>query len=176
MHDFIAIRMSRQTYSHLRLTVSGKQIVYHALQPEPSESSSPEAIATLDSEITTLRNDMLPRLESEARTLSKQVQALGASMSLDDLRASLETTRRMKVELENRLGPLRQGTVKPVSERERKEVEENVKMWAKRAAARKKICKEMWPLIWEMKMEEGRKKGEQAEVWEEIGCEGEVPK
>lgn len=104
-----------------------------------------------------------------------QLNALNASMSLDDIKAALQALQQQKVGLAERLEPLRQGRVKPVSEQERKQVEEDAKLWEKRLKTRERIECELWAIVWDGKIAEGVRKEKKGEIWEELGCEGEVP-
>jgi 26S proteasome regulatory subunit (ATPase 3-interacting protein) len=143
----------------------GKQIVYHALQ-DPKDAVTPEEIAVIDQEIATLREE-ISTAKAEEKLLRAKLVVLNGEKSLSDLQAStsiLETTKKM---LLARLGPLRSGSVRPVSLNEKKEVEAAWNKWSKCASTRKKICMEMWAQIMEV-LPEGKT---QEEFWEELGLE-----
>ncbi|MCJ1382199.1 hypothetical protein MMC17_005311 [Xylographa soralifera] len=145
---------------------AGKQIVYHALQ-DPNDAASPEVIAAMDREIAHLREE-IATARGEERILKANLTALNATMSTQDIRASLVALGAQKKEILSRLNPLRSGSVKPVSPQEKAEVDQTWRLWSSRADTRKKICMEVWAVVTE-EVPEGKTK---EELWEEYGLEG----
>ncbi|MCJ1437205.1 hypothetical protein MMC27_006591 [Xylographa pallens] len=136
---------------------AGKQIVYHALQ-DPNDAASPEDIAAMDREITHLREE-ITTAKGEERALKANLVALNATMSTQDIRASLVALGAQKTDILSRLNPLRSGSVKPVPPQEKAEVDQAWTLWSSRANTRKKICMEVWAVVTE-EMPEGKTKEE----------------
>ena len=136
---------------------TGKQIVYHALQ-DPSDAASPEDIAAMDREIAHL-HEGIATARGEERILKANLAALNATMSTQDIRASLVALEAQKKDILSRLIPLRSGSVKPVSPQEKAEVDQAWRLWSSRADTRKKICMEVWAVVTE-EMPEGKTKEE----------------
>ncbi|OAX81395.1 hypothetical protein ACJ72_04267 [Emergomyces africanus] len=151
--------------------VAGKQIVYHALQDGPSDST-PEQLATLDSEITTLRAQIASTKQSE-KSLRAELAVLSARVPTDELRGMVCKLAKEKEEMLDRLAPLRDGRVatRVVSAEEQEKVDGEWKAWKARVVGRKRICREMWERCSEV-LPEGVKRKE--ELWESLGLEGSV--
>ncbi|MCJ1399340.1 hypothetical protein MMC11_002542 [Xylographa trunciseda] len=145
---------------------AGKQIVYHAIQ-DPNDVASPEDIAAMDREIADLREE-ISTIKGEERILKANLIALNATISTQDLRASLVAAEAQKTDILSRLNPLRSGSAKPVSAQEKAEVDQAWRLWNSQANTRKKICMEVWAVVTE-EMPEGKTK---EELWEECGLEG----
>ncbi|KKZ64800.1 hypothetical protein EMCG_09289 [[Emmonsia] crescens] len=149
--------------------VAGKQIVYHALQDAPSDST-PSQLATLDSELTTLRAQITSTKQGE-KLLRAELAALNARVPTDELRGMVSRLEREREEVLGRLGPLRDGRVatRVVSAEEQERVDEEWRVWRGWVVGRKRICKDMWERCSEV-LPEGVKKKE--ELWEILGLEG----
>ncbi|OJD20930.1 hypothetical protein ACJ73_07731 [Blastomyces percursus] len=149
--------------------VAGKQIVYHALQAGPSDST-PAQLAALDSELTNLRAQVASRKQYE-KALREELEALSARVPTDELRETVCRLEREKKEALGRLAPLRDGRVvtKMLSVEEQERVDGEWRVWKGRVVGRKRICREMWERCSEV-LPEGIKKSE--ELWETLGLEG----
>ena len=128
--------------SILTLASSGKQIVYHAVQ-DPKDAASFEDLAAMDKEIEILR-DSIATAKAKEKLLRANLTALNATLSTVDLRASIVALGLAKQEILSRLGPLRSGSVKPVSSEEKAEVDRAWNEWSRKSNTRKKICMEVW--------------------------------
>lgn len=120
----------------------GKQIVYHAVQ-DPKDSASLEDLAQMDREMETLRESIATAKANE-KLLKASLATVNATLSSENLRARIITLEQEQKELLARLGPLRTGSVRPVSHDEKEEAEKAWRQWSKKAASRKKFCMEMW--------------------------------
>ena len=145
---------SSQVHSH---QVSGKQIVYHAIQ-DPNDAMSLEDLAAMDAEIATLRETIAAGKANE-KLLRASLVSVTATMSSEELRDTVAQLEREKKEILARLGPLRAGNVKPVLPEEKEAVQKEWKEWSKKAGVRKKICMELWEMCTEV-VEEGKTKEE----------------
>ena len=112
----------------------------------------------MDREITHLREE-IATARGEERILKANLIALNATMSAQDIRASLEALGAQKKDILSRLNPLRSGRVKPVSPQEKAEVDQAWRLWNSRANTRKNICMEVWAIVTE-EMPEGKTKEE----------------
>lgn len=137
----------------------GKQTVYHVLQ-NPNDVASPEKIVAMDHEIDNLREQMAATKASE-KTLRSNLASVNATTSTQDLRDSAKAFEREKQHLLERLGPLRSGSVKPVSVVEKAVIDKAWKEWSDNARARKRICLEVWAYVTEM-LPDGKT---EAELW-----------
>lgn len=143
------------------MCMTGKQIVYHALQ-DPTDAASPEEIAVMDQQIATLR-EAIATTKGEEKNLKAQLTTLNATMSTQDLESRIAGLEAEQKALLARLGPLRSGNVKPVSAEEKAAADKDWKLWTYRANVRKKICMELWAHLTE-EMPEGKTK-EELWVW-----------
>lgn len=116
-------------------------------------------LAAMDKNIDELR-EKITIARAQEKMLRANLNAVNATVSAEDLRASVVTLESEKQETLARLGPLRAGTVKPVSAQEKDQVEKAWKEWLKKASSRKKICMELWDFCTE-EMEEGKTKQDQ---------------
>ncbi|EQL28943.1 hypothetical protein BDFG_08364 [Blastomyces dermatitidis ATCC 26199] len=149
--------------------VAGKQIVYHALQDGPSDST-PAQLSALDSELTNFRAQIASTKQYE-KALRAELAALSARVPTDELREIVWRLDREKEEVLGRLAPLRDGRVatRVLSVEEQERVDGEWRMWKGRAVGRKRICREVWERCSEV-LPEGIKKSE--ELWETLGLEG----
>jgi hypothetical protein len=132
-------------------------VVYHAIQ-DPNESATPEEIAAMDAEIATLRTEITD-LKAAEKTLKAELTTLNATMSTYEMVTAFQINNLDIQEIEERLGPLRAGDVKPVSKEEKERVETEWRLWSRRAATRKKIALDVWGLVCE-ELPEGKTKDE----------------
>lgn len=140
--------------SYPRLTLNpGKQTVYHAIQ-DPKDAISGDGLVAMDKQIQELRENIAMSKANE-KSLRANLIAANATMSIGDLRTSVIALESEKKELLAHLGPLRAGTVKPVSTEEKDEVEKAWREWSRKASVRRKICMELWDFCTE-EMQEGQ--------------------
>lgn len=127
---------------HVDACFIGKQFVYHAVQ-DPKDTASLEELAEMDKVIASLR-DSIALAKSNEKFLKASLTAVNATLSTEELRASIAALELEHEEIIARLGPLRSGNVKPVLPEEKEEAEKLWKQWSRKAASRKRICMEMW--------------------------------
>lgn len=120
----------------------GKQFVYHANQ-ESTDAASLEDLANMDNQISSLR-ESINLGKSNEKLLRASLATVNATLSTEELRASIESLELERTEMLARLDPLRSGSVKPVQPKEKDETEMTWKQWSKKAASRKRMCMEMW--------------------------------
>ncbi|KAF1811297.1 TBPIP-domain-containing protein [Eremomyces bilateralis CBS 781.70] len=134
---------------HERKTIegraAGKQLVYHAIQTT-TDDCSPDALADLDAQITTLRDEVTD-LRSQSTTLKSQLQALSSEQSPTELLTSIATREAEKASLTAKLEKLRGGEVAAVPEAERVRVEAAVRNWRAIEGRRRKIAGDLWAEI-----------------------------
>ncbi|KAK7546593.1 Tat binding protein 1-interacting protein-domain-containing protein [Phyllosticta citricarpa] len=126
---------------------SGKQLVYHVPQTAAdAAASSPEHLAALDAQITTLKTNTAAAL-AETKALRSTIATLGATVPLAELRASVQALEDEASDAESRVAALKAGNAVPVSAEEREMLEQMMRKWARAEKARKKIVKELWDTI-----------------------------
>ncbi|KAK8156498.1 homologous-pairing protein-like protein 2 [Phyllosticta citrichinensis] len=125
---------------------SGKQLVYHVPQTANDAAASPEHLAALESQTTTLKSNTAAAL-AEAKALRSTITTLGATVPLPELRASVKSLEDEVDEAETRVAALRGGNVVPVSADERQNLDQMVRKWERAEKARKKIVNELWGII-----------------------------
>lgn len=130
-------------------------MVYHALQ-DPKDAATLDDLAAMDKGIHELR-ETITNARAQEKLLRANLIAANATVSADDLRAHVVTLESEKQEALDRLGPLRAGTVMPVSAQEQNEVDKAWNDWVRKASSRKKICMELWNFCTE-DMDEGQTK------------------
>ena len=138
-------------------SASGKQAVYHAIQ-DPNETLSLEELTAMDKQIADLREE-ISTAKSNEKLLRAGLAAANATMSVEDLQTSISSLEQETEEILGRLGPLRAGTVPPVSSEEKEKVEQEWQEWTRKANVRKRICMEVWAFVTE-EMEEGKTREE----------------
>ena len=117
-------------------------MVYHALQ-NSKDAASLEDLAAMDRDIHELR-EQISIAKAQEKILRANLLAVNATVSAEDLRAHVVTLESEKQEALDRLGPLRAGTVTPVSAQERDDLDHGWKEWVRKASSRKKICMQLW--------------------------------
>jgi len=133
----------------------GKQIIYHTIQ-DPTESLSIEDLQATDGEISKLQTTNADAKVHE-KSLRTKLTSVNATISTDELRGKVQELEREKENVLSRLRPLRKGDVKPVLPEEKEAVDRQWKLWRRKAAARKKIAKEVWAMATE-ELPEGKTK------------------
>ncbi|PSN62839.1 Tat binding protein 1-interacting [Corynespora cassiicola Philippines] len=144
---------------------SGKQLIYHALQP-PSDATTPELLTTLTSKTATLTTSTAA-LAATAKTLRTALLELTSTLSTAELVASLRDLEAEKRDIEARLAVLRQGDARVVRPEERAEVEGEWRKWSAAAKRRGEISRRMWRDIEGVLGEEE----ERGEVRERLGLD-----
>ena len=81
-----------------------------------------------------------------------------------------------KAGLEERLAELKKVKVTPVSEAEKTNVEAEQAKWSKLRNQRKNIFKELWQQYVDIKMNTTGERIRESDLWEESGCDGQMPK
>lgn len=117
----------------------------------------------MDKEIHDLR-ETLANAKVNEKLLRANLIAVNATMSTEDLRASAITLESEKEGILARLSALKSGSSKPISTREKEEVERAWKEWTRKANLRKKMCMELWDLCTEG-IQEGQTKEELWVKW-----------
>ena len=151
-----SLHRAHNTY---RQPLTGKQVVYHAIQ-DPADVMSLEELAAMDKEITALRENIAIAKANE-KLLRASLISVNATLSTEELRSSVSILEHEKKEISERLEPLRSGSVKPVLPEEKEAVDSEWSQWARKAASRKKICMELWECCTE-EVPEGKTK---ADLW-----------
>ncbi|EDN06977.1 predicted protein [Histoplasma mississippiense (nom. inval.)] len=149
--------------------IAGKQIVYHALQDVPSDSTSAQ-LAALDCELTDLRAQIASTKQHE-KSLRAELAALSAHVPTGKLREMVSRLEMEREEVLSRLSLLRSGRVatRVVSAVEQETVNGEWRVWKGRVVVRKRICKDMWEKCSEA-LPEGFQRIE--ELWETLGLDG----
>ncbi|KAL2003583.1 hypothetical protein VTN02DRAFT_3249 [Thermoascus thermophilus] len=153
--------------------VSGKQIVYHALQ-DPADDATPEALAAIDDEIRQLQ-DKLAAYKASEKAMRGELAVLCAKVPISELRQEVSKLEVERAETLDRLAKLRSSdndddNSVPVSAEQRAKVEREWKEWRKHAHVRKKICRDLWERCTEVLPEDTTKE----DLWESLGLEGTV--
>lgn len=144
--------------------VTGKQLIYHALQ-EPTEAIGLNDLAAMDKDIAMLR-EAVTAIKTNEKLLRANLSAVNATQSIGDLRKNVQTIEQERMETLNRLGSLRQGNVRRVLPQERQAVDDEWRGWKGRAGRRQKIGIELWEMCTE-ELPESRTK---AEIWVRISA------
>lgn len=121
--------------------------MYHTVQ-DPHDGVGAEELAAMDRAIEELREAMATAKAVE-KLLRANLLVANATQSTDDVRASIASLEAEKSEMLARLGPLRAGSVAPVSAADKHEVDSACRLWSRAAGARKRICLELWDLCTE---------------------------
>lgn len=129
--------------------------MYHAIQ-DAKDAASPEDLAAMDQEINNLR-EIISAAKVEEKILKANLVTLSATMTIQDLRAGVQSLDAEKATILNRLGPLRAGNVRPVLPEEKAKVDQAWRTWSRHAAGRKKICMNVWDYVTE-ELPEGKTK------------------
>lgn len=128
--------------------------MYHALQ-DPSDTVSLDELAAMDKQMDELR-EAIATAKANEKLLRANLIAVNATQSADDLRAVVITLESEKKQILARLGPLRSGTVTPVSTADKDEVDKAWTVWTRTASVRKRICLELWDLCTEEMQSQAR--------------------
>ena len=119
----------------------------------------------MDAETSRLKSATL-ELKAEEKDLRQALRQQGTQIPLPELRLAVDTLRQEEADLSARLATLKNGNTKPVSVEEREQISAEHRKWARTAAARKKIRKELWA---EIESHLGKEKA--AETKEMLGLE-----
>ncbi|KAL2219051.1 Tat binding protein 1-interacting protein-domain-containing protein [Thermoascus aurantiacus ATCC 26904] len=147
--------------------VSGKQIVYHALQ-DPADDATPEALAAIEDGIKQLQDELAAHKASE-KSLRGELAMLCSKVPISELRQEVSRLEAERAETLGRLAKLRNdddGAL--VSAEQRAQVEREWKEWRKHVHVRKKICRDLWERCTEVLPEDTTKE----DLWESLGLEG----
>ncbi|KAL2009245.1 hypothetical protein VTN00DRAFT_7439 [Thermoascus crustaceus] len=149
--------------------VSGKQIVYHALQ-DPADDATPEALAAIDDEIRQLQ-DKLAAYKASEKSMRGELAVLCAKVPISELRHEVSKLEVERAETLHRLAKLRSrddDSSVLVSAEQRIQVEREWTEWRKHVHVRKKICRDLWERCTEVLPEDTTKE----DLWESLGLEG----
>ncbi|KAK5005861.1 hypothetical protein LTR28_007192 [Elasticomyces elasticus] len=124
----------------------------------PTDAATPEDLAALDAEIQRLRNETVA-LRAEEKALKTALATLSTTVSLPDLRASVQVLEAERQEMTARLILLRSGSAKPIAAGEKDGVDAEMRRWGRAAAARKGIRNCLWALVCD-NLPEGTKREE----------------
>ncbi|OCK78562.1 hypothetical protein K432DRAFT_457528 [Lepidopterella palustris CBS 459.81] len=127
-------------------------------RPNIDNTCAPERLASLDTEIGTLRDATTATLNT-AKVLRASLVSLNSTLSTAQLRSTITAQEEEKISILSRLDALREGTVRPVSGAEKEIAEKELRAWKGVCVARQKISVDMWTLI-EESLPEGVEKGE----------------
>jgi len=135
----------------------GKAIVYH-LPQSTTDLPSPETLTTMSNELTALRSSTTT-LALEAKALKAQLAALGATVSISELRDNVARLEKAKQALTERVEGLRvtakeqivaEGGIAPGGDEDKKKVEEDINLFTTALGRRKKIAVELWDVVRQM--------------------------
>lgn len=99
----------------------------------------------MDKEINSLR-ETISTIKSNEKLLRSNLASVNATMSTEELYASIQTSEHEKTELLTRLGPLRRGDTKPVEAEEKARVDRLWQHWRAKAEGRKRMALELWAM------------------------------
>ncbi|KAF8424034.1 Tat binding protein 1-interacting protein-domain-containing protein [Tirmania nivea] len=143
--------------------VSGKQAIYHIIQ-DPRDAATPEELKEMHLKVEGMRGE-ITSLKCEKKELEAELAALRSAPTPTALRQTIKELKAEVAALYGRLGPLRAGTVPPVSPAEKAAVDSDLAKFEKMLQKRKKMFKELSELVTES--------GEQnkKDLWERLGIE-----
>ncbi|KAF2211991.1 hypothetical protein CERZMDRAFT_68244 [Cercospora zeae-maydis SCOH1-5] len=145
---------------------SGKQIVYFAIQA--LDENFEETMQAKEAETERLRTE-ITSLKTEERELRLALRAESTTITMAELKSTVDKLESEKAELQQRLAKLKSGNVKPVDPERKAQIVAAKKKWAKIVNNRKKIRKELWGMILD-----ATEKEKVAERKEEVGIEGNI--
>lgn len=150
---------------------AGKQVVYHAIQ-DPADEASPEQLAEIDQEIERLKEE-IASTKAQEKELKVELATLSARVPTAELHNQVRSLGARKEELIDQLTPLRNasGSARMVPVEEQRRVDEAWKKWQRTAAARKRICRDLWEKCTEVLPEDVSNR---QELWESLGLDGEL--
>lgn len=140
----------------------GKAIVYH-LPQSTNDLPSPETLTAMSNELTTLRSST-NTLALEAKALKTQLAALGATVSISELRDNVAKLEKAKQALTERVDGLRASAKEQIKSEndavgsmaqggadEKKKVEVEINLFTTALGRRMKITVELWDVVREMR-------------------------
>ena len=101
---------------------------------------------------------------------------LSAATSPEDLKSTVEALLSQKAGLEDRLVELKKVNVTPVSETEKTQLEGEQAKWNMFRNQRKGIFKLLWQHYVDFKMNSTEDRIKETDLWEEVGCDGDMPR
>ncbi|KAI5855395.1 Tat binding protein 1-interacting protein-domain-containing protein [Tricharina praecox] len=147
--------------------VSGKQIVYHAIQ-SPTENSSEEDLKAMDEEIEGIKAETAA-LKASIKAAHASLAALKSTPSIDALNDSIEVVEAEAAALEETLKGLRAVSETPVADpATRAAAEKEYAFLEKEYARRRKQFREFWGMVCD------GYEGDVKELWENAGLEGDM--
>jgi hypothetical protein len=108
--------------------------------------------------------------------LKSQLTLLSTATSPEDLKSTIEALLSQKAGFEDRLLELKKVNVTPVSEAEKTQLESDQARWRKLRDQRKRIFKALWQCYVDIKMNSTEDRIKETDLWEEVGCDGEMPR
>lgn len=166
--------MTSSPYTH-SFRFTGKQLVYHSLQAPPSDDESPADLAALEAQASSLREAIAEAKASE-KALKSQLALLSAATSPEDLKSTVEALLSQKAGLEDRLVQLKKVNVTPVSEVEKMQLEGEQAKWNKFKNQRKGVFRILWQCYVDTRMNATEERIKETDIWEEMGCDGDMPR
>ncbi|KAF8459479.1 Tat binding protein 1-interacting protein-domain-containing protein [Terfezia claveryi] len=127
--------------------VSGKQAIYHITQ-DPRDAATPEELKEMNLKVEGMRGE-ITSLKSEKKELETELAALRSAPTAKALQQTMKELKAEIATLSARLGPLRAGTVTPVSPAEKAVVDGDLAKFEKILQKRKKMFKELSELVTE---------------------------
>ncbi|EZF11658.1 hypothetical protein H112_07189 [Trichophyton rubrum D6] len=155
----------------LECRVSGKQMVYHAVQEASSEATLDE-LAAMDDRITSLK-EQLESVKVQEKSLKAELAVLNSRVSSTELLSQIGQLESRKDTLSDQLAHLCKETAtdRIVTEEESNRVQINWATWKKHASLRKLACRELWLKCTEVLPDSVKSR---EELWESFGMEGEL--
>ncbi|EFR02640.1 hypothetical protein MGYG_05637 [Nannizzia gypsea CBS 118893] len=155
----------------LECRVSGKQMVYHAVQETANEATA-EELAAMDDRITSLR-EQLESAKRQEKALKSELAVLNSRVSSTELLSQIGQLELRMGTLNDQLSRLCKETAtgRIVTEEESNWVQKNWATWKRHASLRKLACREMWLKCTEV-LPDNVKSAQ--ELWESLGMEGEL--
>jgi hypothetical protein len=101
---------------------------------------------------------------------------LSTATSPDDLKSTVEALLLQKASVEDRLIELKKVNVTPVSEEEKMQLQGEQAKWNKLRNQRKGVFRLLWQHYVDYRMNATEERLQEADLWEEIGCDGDMPR
>lgn len=128
--------------------------MYHALQ-DSKDIASLEDLRTMDKETDDLREAIVTARVKE-KLLRASLVSVTATMSINDIQASIITLQSEKKMILARLEPLMAGSIEPASLQEKEEIDRAWKDWSQKANVIKRLCMELWAFCTEELQEQSK--------------------
>ncbi|KAK2839304.1 hypothetical protein FQN49_006274 [Arthroderma sp. PD_2] len=155
----------------LECRVSGKQMVYHAIQDAANEATA-EDLAAMDEKIISLK-EQVEAAKGQEKVLKTELAVLGSRVSSTELLAQISQSEVRMNTLSDHLARLSKETAtsRIVTEEESSRVNRDWVAWKRHACLRRQACRETWLKCTEVLPEDVKSKDE---LWESLGMEGEL--